>query len=503
VANVESAMALQSPPMTLQLQLRTRRTAAATYALFVVFGVGSWVTVNAMFTELPLLVATAPEGWRLASVLALTVQFANVGPLAFYVARRWALHRYPETGDAIVAAVTTYVVLGLGALAMGALVFCWDATWIFGGTEHSAPLIALTFLAAFADCTSSLVFWRFAGGFRPLFVSALAAGEGTSGVVSSALAWLQNASNEQPRFSPSVYFALLAGVMLCSLAAFHALRCAPFALAERMAPSSDQPSADADDRPLAGAPPAMVGAGREGDLYAALCGKASAGIGGAPGESAAARPLHSASALGIEADMVGQVSTGDVVRCESGAGNSRTSSVRRLSREAIWLLMLQAWLNVLQNGVAVSCLSLAAQPYGRGAYQVAQTVSLFVDPLAAALGFRLRAGAWVLLPVALAVTAAHGYILALSLVSVTPPLTVPEGSGFGAGAQLLVLVVAVGRALTSYSKMRVNVLLQEGAHEDGEYRLMVSGVAIQTGAFAGSLVMYLLINHTALFRGGS
>ncbi len=55
---------------------------ASIFALFVLLGLGSWVTIQGVFAELPLLVNHLPEGWSAASALSLAIQVANVGPLA-------------------------------------------------------------------------------------------------------------------------------------------------------------------------------------------------------------------------------------------------------------------------------------------------------------------------------------------------------------------------------------------------------------------------------------
>jgi riboflavin transporter 2 len=162
-----------------------------TYILFVGFGIGSWVTINGMFTELPLLVNQLPEGWRLASVIAIVVQLANIGPIALCVARRFPATPSSERRLMVFA---TYAVLLLGAAAMTMLSFSWQTVAHIGGGDCSVSLLIFTFVAALADCTSSVVFWRFASQFRALYISALATGEGMSGVVTSMLAWLQDAS---------------------------------------------------------------------------------------------------------------------------------------------------------------------------------------------------------------------------------------------------------------------------------------------------------------------
>ena len=49
--------------------------------LVVIFGAGAWIAVNGVWVELPLIVASAPEGWNLPSYLTVIAQVANVGPI--------------------------------------------------------------------------------------------------------------------------------------------------------------------------------------------------------------------------------------------------------------------------------------------------------------------------------------------------------------------------------------------------------------------------------------
>eukprot|EP00747_Dinoflagellata_sp_TGD_P021609 gnl/TRDRNA2_/TRDRNA2_128593_c0_seq1.p1 gnl/TRDRNA2_/TRDRNA2_128593_c0~~gnl/TRDRNA2_/TRDRNA2_128593_c0_seq1.p1 ORF type:complete len:459 (-),score=46.17 gnl/TRDRNA2_/TRDRNA2_128593_c0_seq1:185-1561(-) len=422
-------------------------TTGVTYVLFLVFGIGSWLTVNGLFTELPLLVTELPEGWRLASMIAVVVQLGNLGPVLFLSAR-WCLRTRrrrllgqdgdDEIGEACLATGATYCILALGALAMATMAAAWPEIASHHNSGHSVVFLALCFVAALADCTSSMLFWRFVGAFRPVHVSALAAGEGMSGVVTSGVAWIQGASRPDPAFSAATYFVLLATAMCASAGAYCALHCSRAARAERW------------DVTAAGARAVWAGPG--------------------------------VRSLGEEESCA----DGDRVRMTQQVG-------------VVWLLMLQALISSLQNGVSVSCLALACKPYGRTAYQSAQTVSLLIDPLAAAIGFGVSVGSWSLLVVTAVFVLCHGYVLLLSLDAIAPPLL-----GVGGGT-FLICVAGVGRALTAYAKMRANVMLSEGCGFQGEAeaRLMWSGAAMQGGSCSGASVMYLLINFTPFFRSAS
>merc|ERR1712214_164008 len=55
--------------------------------LAVLFGISSWISINGLWVELPLLVQELPEGWALPSYLSIIVQVANIGPITYSLLR--------------------------------------------------------------------------------------------------------------------------------------------------------------------------------------------------------------------------------------------------------------------------------------------------------------------------------------------------------------------------------------------------------------------------------
>lgn len=51
--------------------------------LALMFGLGSWIGVNGVYVQLPLIVNTAPEGWSLPAHMVMLVQIANLGPILY------------------------------------------------------------------------------------------------------------------------------------------------------------------------------------------------------------------------------------------------------------------------------------------------------------------------------------------------------------------------------------------------------------------------------------
>jgi len=181
----------------------SRATEAYAYALFVVLGVGSWITINGIYLELPLLVGTAPEGWALATYLAVVTQLGNLGPLAYafvdgklrarhMAARRaarqqrrqqqqqqqkqhggggeqWLAEEEEEEEEeaaeeeegaspGIPTGVGVCVLVGVNTVAMALLAGgAWRTTAVVGGASRSVALLGLAFVAALADCTYALL----------------------------------------------------------------------------------------------------------------------------------------------------------------------------------------------------------------------------------------------------------------------------------------------------------------------------------------------------------
>jgi hypothetical protein len=51
------------------------------YGFYFHKGIGSWIGINSLWIQLPLLVNVLPEAWYLASYLVIIIQLANIGPL--------------------------------------------------------------------------------------------------------------------------------------------------------------------------------------------------------------------------------------------------------------------------------------------------------------------------------------------------------------------------------------------------------------------------------------
>ena len=72
----------------MEILIRLKSRLVLIDVLAILFGVSSWISINGLWVELPLLVNRLPESWSLASYLSVIVQIANLGPIT-YCGLRW------------------------------------------------------------------------------------------------------------------------------------------------------------------------------------------------------------------------------------------------------------------------------------------------------------------------------------------------------------------------------------------------------------------------------
>ncbi|KAI2593779.1 solute carrier family 52 member 3 [Homo sapiens] len=154
------------------------------HLLVCVFGMGSWVTINGLWVELPLLVMELPEGWYLPSYLTVVIQLANIGPLLVTL-----LHHFRPSCLSEVPIIFT--LLGVGTVTCIIFAFLWNMTsWVLDG-HHSIAFLVLTFFLALVDCTSSVTFLPFMSRLPTYYLTTFFVGEGLSGLLPALVALAQ------------------------------------------------------------------------------------------------------------------------------------------------------------------------------------------------------------------------------------------------------------------------------------------------------------------------
>lgn len=207
--------------------------------LAMLFGIGSWIGVNSVYLQLPLIVAHAPEGWALPSYLVVIVQSGNIGPLLYTLLQRYSSTRFNDV-------YLIYVIKSMACIAAISMAFFYQTIAVIGGQEHSVALLGIAFFFALVGCTSSVLFMPYMGRFREIYLVTYMVGEGLSGFYTSILSLIQGVGGmgecvpnnssvgpamieyfSPPRFETRLFFLLVFAMMVVSATAFTLLNTLP------------------------------------------------------------------------------------------------------------------------------------------------------------------------------------------------------------------------------------------------------------------------------------
>ncbi|XP_044309257.1 solute carrier family 52, riboflavin transporter, member 2 [Varanus komodoensis] len=427
-------------------------TTVVTHVLVALFGMGSWVSVNSLWVELPVVVKMLPEGWNLPAYLSVLIALGNIGPVSVTLAHHFAPGRLRER----------WLIHAIQGLAVGAallLALFWDRTAVVAGEPHSVGFLALAFVLALGCCTSNVSFLPFMYQFPPLFIRTFFVGQGLSALLPCVLALgqgvgqLECLNGTQPHypeenFSATAYFWLLLALLAVSALAFLAL-----ALWHRpsAAPEERRPSKD--------------------------------GV-----ESEESFPLQ------VDGGPSPDPSAETVAAGERAGPPAAAAAPSFWTRRNAGLLALLGLSNALTNGVLPAVQSYSCLPYGDLAYHLSVVLSNIANPVACLVAMFLLCRSLLALSALSAVACVFGaYLMGLAALSPCPPLV-----GTTAGIALVVLSWVVFLGLFSYLKVVVGSLL----HEAGHSALVWCGAVIQAGSLVGALCMFPLTSIYQLFHRG-
>lgn len=315
------------------------------------FGLGSWVVVNGLWVELPLIVNALPEGWELPSYLTVIIQLANLGPLLVTLMHKLCPGRLREH-------VVIYSLLSVGALFCILLAFFWDKTTVVAGASHSTAFFIITFFLSLVDCTSSVTFLPFMMQLPAKYITTYFIGEGLSGFIPGVVAlaqgvgmakcvnssqtvgnctggnlWSIHTEYLSPNFSTNVFFFILAAMMCVSLAAFVALNRLP-----RTYKLSNEKIV-----------------------------------------------LHTVASVSSGLDNPASETIGDGVK-HQGEGAVQTSAPLTAPKHSMYQLtfiyFLVVWVNAATNGLLPSVQSYSCMPYGNMAYHRSAALASVANPVA-------------------------------------------------------------------------------------------------------------------------
>ncbi|XP_010888901.1 solute carrier family 52, riboflavin transporter, member 3-A [Esox lucius] len=427
------------------------------------FGLGSWVAVNGLWVELPLIVNILPEGWDLPSYMTVIIQLANLGPLFVTVMHKLRPSRMRESA-------VIYGVLSIGILACVLLAFFWDETTMLVGAFRSTAFFILTFFLALVDCTSSVTFLPFMMQLPAKYVTTYFIGEGLSGFIPGVVALGQgvgiakcvNATNSignltkdyifqthylQPNFTTEVFFFLLAAMMCLSLAAFSALNrlpCTTELSTENLVPDTD--------------------------TTVSVCSGLDNPAASSEGENSNPKPATE------EADQ------------------PELAKPRHSVFQLTLIYFMVVWVNGATNGILPSVQTYSCMSYGNLAYHLSAALSSCANPVACIVAMFCPKRSLVLLGLLCVIGSVFGgYNMAMAVMSPCPLLI-----GSVLGESIIVLSWVFFTGTLTYVKVMVGVILRDESHS----ALVWCGAAAQTGSLLGSVVMFPLVNVHHLFQSG-
>ncbi|KFV82946.1 Solute carrier family 52, riboflavin transporter, member 3-A [Struthio camelus australis] len=442
--------------------------ALLTHLLACIFGTGSWVAINGLWVELPLLVTVLPEQWDLPSYITIIIQMANVGPLFVTL-----MHRFRPGLLKEVAVI--YVIVSTGVLACLLLAFLWSYTSPIAGVPHSTAFLVLTFFLSLVDCTSSVTFLPFMMQLQPQYLTSFFIGEGLSGLIPSLIALGQGSGisncvnvthvvnitsgNETTEgsvfqmetrylpanFSTLVFFLLMTVMMLACLVAFFLLSRQP-----KMWELSQQHLFP-------------------GSIILSSCDQA-------PEDGAGSRCR-------------------EVCPCPEEIkqpGEARPEKISYSLAKLAFIYFLIVWVSSLTNGVLPSVQSYSCLPYGSTAYHLSATLSSMANPLACIIAMFLPSRSLALLgTLTVAGTGFGAYNMAIAVMSPCPLLQQSQW-----GDAIIVLSWVLFTGTLSYVKVMAGVILRSRSHS----ALVWYGAMEQLGSLLGAVLMFPLVNVYGFFK---
>lgn len=381
--------------------------------IIVLFGMGSWIAINGIWVELPILVDQLPEGWNLPSYMTVVIQIANIGPITYTI---WNFLNPKKSCETSVV----FLMVAVGAVASICLAFYWTETSIVGGMEHSTALLVLMFFLSLVDCTSSVVFLPFMNTFKPGYMTSYYVGEGFSGLVPSLVALAQGVGQVEcqnnslvnittnvteysvqavylpSKFPVKDFFLFIFAMMLTCGLAFTLLNYLPYCKTEHVNKKKNAYELDVN--------------------------------------TAGSSTLEFISSYGEHKEEADE----NAIPVEI-----RDTPKRMSARGYLYFLLLIGWVNALTNGVLPSVQSFACLPYGSEAYHLAVTFSNIANPVACFIAFFIPVGsAGIIGLISLLGTVVSVYIMVMAAGSPTPVLVDSAAGG--------VLVVSTINYLTLY-----------------------------------------------------
>ncbi|XP_038657212.1 solute carrier family 52, riboflavin transporter, member 3-A [Scyliorhinus canicula] len=454
------------------------------HVLACVFGMGSWVAINGLWVELPLIVNVLPEGWGLPSYLTVIIQLANVGPLFVTLMHKFAPGKMKEI-------IVIYIIISIGIMASLLMIFFWKETTLLTGRPHSTAFLTLAFFLSLVDCTSSVTFLPFMMRLPTKYMTTYFIGEGLSGFAPGLVALSQGVGMVKcvnvsktinmtvdnftewssihqiethyipANFSTETFLAFLTVMMIFCLVAFFFLTRVPWLPHEEI---NEEHVADQ-----------MVHVSTtESELNKHISKR--------PTNQQNSSPNCPTKSI-------------DKAKLTDKTQNVATSTFTKYSKQQLlFIYFLVAWVNSLTNGFLPSVQTYSCLPYGNLAYHLSAALGSMANPGACIIALILPKRSLVLLgSLSFVGTAFGAYNMAMAALSPCPLL-----QHSGAGAFLIVISWILFSGTLSYVKVMIGVIFRDESHS----ALVWCGAAVQLGSMFGTLTMFPLVSVYDIFKAG-
>lgn len=409
---------------------------AIVHILVLIFGISTWIGINAIYVQLPVIINASPEGWTLPAYLVLVIQAANVGPL-FYSILKYFRYKINEPWWIL-------CLLFSGTCAMGLLTFFHSETTAINEVEHSLALFILTFFNALVGCFSSVLFMPYLYNFSKNYLVTYFIGEGLSGVLPSIIALIQGAedipectaskndttdtSDIGLKFSSSNYFLSIFCILFLSLIAFSVLEYSSFV--KNIRSLSQSTNSVFNETQI-----------KETNEKSVICTN--------------------------DEDLTKQMQS--------------------------YLFLLLALCCFFGNGFLPSIQSYSCLPYGNLAYTLTITFAQFANPFVCLLAFWfIVTDIKIISCLSIICLISGSYVIYLALMSPTPPL---RDTIFGIFLVVISWTLLIG--FISYLKLTIVSVFRNATFPK---MLFSAGAAMQIGSASGAAVSFILINLTNYFQ---
>lgn len=411
--------------------------------LSLLYGTGSWIAMTGLWVELPVLTPKLPEGWSLASQLALVLQFANISCIIYGVGRKYWPYLFNEESG-------THAQMFIGTLSCALLIPFWNITT----NNQSLPLFILSFGLSIVDCASSIVFVPYMSRFPNIYMTPYLIGESISGLLPSLIALIQGVEElqcvnetvefnnqtiyqmklfiEDPRFSTEVFFGILLIMVILCWFSFCMLNYLPVCKAE-MVPFK----------------------------------------------------LKQSKILNENLELEER----EELKKESRSEKTENSISNRIY---FYLLFLETLASLATFGIFPAIQPYSCLPYGNHEYHLTITLCGLAYPLACILALFVETKSVAKISVLSAISIVISfYLMSTAIMSPRPPLVNTK-----VGSILIVCSWVVFVGVFSYVKTMIALVMRD----QGNNALFWYGAVTQIGAAIGALVIFLLVNVANVFE---